>query len=377
MGCLYKRKSVWYAKYRDENGREVYKSLKCTDQSIARSKLVELERQVQHAAAGFSNQFTKANQIPLALHLIEYKTHLENSGRCEKHINSTIKQITKIIAGCKFDRLNDLRPQPIKNWLAKKRKDNKRFGYRTSNAYAKSIKGFSRWLWINEKTVEHKLVNLDTLNIDCDLRHQRRSLSISEIDLLLQTTKKSGSIQQHLNGETRYYLYLTAILTGLRASEIVSLTPFNFDFSAGYFSIAATNTKAKKSATLPIHARLRIELKNWIEARGLKSHDRIFNFQNLEWSELVKFDLQAAGIPYCVDDRYFDFHSLRGQYATLLDASGASPKEIQDLLRVSDLALVARYCRPSLFALENSLARIDLTPPVVGDLVGQNIQSQY
>jgi hypothetical protein len=52
------------------------------------------------------------------------------------------------------------------------------------------------------------------------------------------------------------------------------------------------------------------------------------------WSEraadMLKIDLEAAGIPYAVDGSngplYADFHSLRHSFVTLLERSGVSPK---------------------------------------------------
>src|SRR5262249_7907642 len=56
--------------------------------------------------------------------------------------------------------------------------------------------------------------------------------------------------------------------------------------------------------------------------------------------EMLRLDLQAAGIPYRDEaGRVADFHSLRHSYITLLDRSGVSPKVAKELARHSDIRL--------------------------------------
>src|SRR5439155_21499853 len=61
-------------------------------------------------------------------------------------------------------------------------------------------------------------------------------------------------------------------------------------------------------------------------------------------AEMVRVDLDAAGIPY-VDDagRYFDFHALRGQFISMLAAAGVHPKVAQVLARHSTITLTMDY----------------------------------
>jgi integrase len=57
-------------------------------------------------------------------------------------------------------------------------------------------------------------------------------------------------------------------------------------------------------------------------------------------ADVLKKDLAEAGIPYEDElGRVFDFHSLRGQCATLLAKRGVHPKIAQSILRHSDINL--------------------------------------
>jgi integrase len=59
---------------------------------------------------------------------------------------------------------------------------------------------------------------------------------------------------------------------------------------------------------------------------------------------MVRLDLAAADIPYQDDDgRFFDFHALRGQFISLLAASGVHPKVAQVLARHSTINLTMEY----------------------------------
>jgi len=60
----------------------------------------------------------------------------------------------------------------------------------------------------------------------------------------------------------------------------------------------------------------------------------------------LRWDLKAAGIPYEVDGKRFDFHALRGAYISRLERSGASVKTLQTLARHTDPRLrLKRYAR--------------------------------
>ena len=72
-------------------------------------------------------------------------------------------------------------------------------------------------------------------------------------------------------------------------------------------------------------------------------------------AELLRIDLEAAGIPYRdTSGLVFDFHALRCLCATLLDAAGVSPSVVQKLMRHSTLELTGRYTRPHVVDLDHA-----------------------
>ncbi|HLQ46929.1 MAG TPA: hypothetical protein VK137_19445 [Planctomycetaceae bacterium] len=57
-------------------------------------------------------------------------------------------------------------------------------------------------------------------------------LSIDELARLIHATEKSQMTSRGLDGSTRAMLYRVAMMTGLRASELASLTAASFDLTA-------------------------------------------------------------------------------------------------------------------------------------------------
>ena len=77
-------------------------------------------------------------------------------------------------------------------------------------------------------------------------------------------------------------------------------------------------------------------------------------------AEMLRTDLQAAGIPY-VDaaGRHVDFHALRHSFITALANSGVHPKTAQALARHSDINLtMSRYTHSVLEAQSEALGRL-------------------
>ena len=80
---------------------------------------------------------------------------------------------------------------------------------------------------------------------------------------------------------------------------------------------------------------------------------------------MLPIDLKAAGIAYRDDHgRVFDFHALRGQFATSLARAGFRFRVAQQLMRHSKVDLtMSVYTRPALVDLQ---AGLEALPPLPG-----------
>jgi Phage integrase family len=158
-----------------------------------------------------------------------------------------------------------------------------------------------------------------------------------------------------MTGPARALCYRLAVGTGLRYSEIASITPGSFDWSGNPESVtvAAGYTKNGDPATLPLPSDLADDLRAYVASQP--PGRPIFPLIEDKGAKMLRPDLERAGIPY-VDAAglVFDFHALRCQCATLADAAGVSPRVVQRLMRHSTLELTGRYTRPRAVDIEHA-----------------------
>src|SRR5262249_36647702 len=182
------------------------------------------------------------------------------------------------------------------------------------------------------------LSHLAGKNPRVDRRHDRRPLSETELRMVLEAVQASRDEFRGLDGRARHMLYVTACVTGFRASELAILTPGSFDLGArpALATVRAGYTKNRKAVSQPLPADVAMALGAFLEAKPTDQplwpgtwHTRA--------AEMIRADLEAVGIPYTVDGPdgplFADFHALRHSYVALLDQSGASLKQAMQLAR--------------------------------------------
>ncbi|MGB0070128.1 MAG: site-specific integrase, partial [Isosphaeraceae bacterium] len=155
--------------------------------------------------------------------------------------------------------------------------------------------------------------------------------------------------------------YRLAASTGLRYSEIASITPASFDWEGPSVRVAAAYTKNRQEAELPLPNDLADDLRPYVAA--LATDSPVFPLPAMG-AEMLRADLEAAGIPYRdASGLFFDFHSLRCQTATLADAAGISPRVVQRLMRHSSLELTGRYTKPRAVDIDAAASRLPSLRP--------------
>lgn len=151
-----------------------------------------------------------------------------------------------------------------------------------------------------------------------------------------------GQAYREMTGPARALCYRLAVSTGLRFSEIASVTPESFVWSPGSatVNVAAGYTKNGDPATLPLPEDVAADLRRWVA--DINAGTPVFPLPS-RGADMLKVDLEAAGVPYReAAGLVFDFHALRCQCATLADGS---PRLVQQMMRHSDLKLTGRYTR--------------------------------
>ena len=158
---------------------------------------------------------------------------------------------------------------------------------------------------------------------------------------------------------------LCALGTGFRAKELRTLTPerFNLDSDTPTVLGKSCYTKNGKEAVQPLAASLAEQLRPWLA--GKAPGRPVFDGMTKRTADMLRFDLEAAGIPYETDSGVADFHSLRGDFISYLVSSGASVKTCQTLARHSTPVMtIGIYAKASLHDINGAVENLpDLTAP--------------
>ncbi len=354
MADFRKRGRNWYFRFTDANGQRTERR-GCPDRRMTEQMAREAESKAAQERAGMIDPKAEAYRLheskPLADHLSDFQTHLTAKGNTSKHAVLFSERARRVATVAKVDRLSDLTPARIQAALSSLRDEGKSLA--TCNHHRAAIRGFSRWAWKDGRLRDDPLVGVAGFNAKEDRRHDRRTLSIEELSRLIRAAHE-GPTYRKMTGPARALCYRLAVATGLRFSEIKSITPRSFVLGseAPMVTVAPGYTKNGQTATLPLPHDLADDLAPYLatiapEAPAFPLPGR--------GADMLKVDLQAAEIAYRDDaGRVFDFHSLRCQLATLADQAGVSPRVVQRLMRHSTLELTGRYTRPRAVDLEQA-----------------------
>src|SRR5262249_37054964 len=186
------------------------------------------------------------------------------------------------------------------------------------------------------------------LNVARARRHARRELAADEMRRLLEVTRASARAFRGLNGLDRAALYLTACGTGFRVRALAGLTPADFDLAGEMPAVVlpARLAKNKKAKVQPLAADVAATLRAYLDGRS-RNKPVWPGTWNVDAAEMLRADLEAAGIPYAVEGPdgplFADFHALRHTYLTLGGRAGIDLRTLQELAGHSNPNLTARY----------------------------------
>ena len=349
-----------------------------------------LAAKLEAEAASGPNPFDKHRRTALADHLDAYKQHLTAKNDDSEHVEQTYSAICKVIDGCEFKVFDDIQVSPVEKWISIQR-ERPDFGIRTANYYTKAVKAFLTWMVKDGRAPSNPLAHYAELNGKVDVRRKRRALSQEDFRRLVEAARK-GKVFRRLSGPNRAMLYEVAAYTGLREGELASLTRTSFDLDADppTVTVEADKSKHRDKDVLPIHPELAARLREWMPADGLlwpgSWHQR--------GSEMVKADLEAARAAWIDEakpderpererssrltykdeqERYFDFHALRGQFVSSLARAGVHPKVAQQLARHSTIELtMGSYTHLETADLAEALQALPTLdqPPKIGTKIG-------
>ena len=300
---------------------------------------------------------------PLPRILEEWRASLVARETTAEHVERTFKRVRALFGACGFTTLSSVSARAVERHLRglregdpqavalhlrargampefTRRRERARLlerglGAKASNHYLAAARQFMAWAIGRGYASEDALRVLHPLNARVDRRHLRRALSEEELVRLVQAAH-DGPTLGAVPGPVRALLYVVAVETGLRASELKALrvASFSVDEGSGAFvELPARATKNREDARIALRATTARALAGFLAGRG--ALEPAFGLP-AAWRppRALLRDLESARIAY-VDEsgRRFDFHALRGMQGTRLLAHGANPRAAQTLMR--------------------------------------------
>jgi integrase len=335
------------------------------DKAAAQAMLNELVKKVERRIAGLVDRFDEHRKRPIAEHLADFEKHLKAKGNSPEQVKLVAMRCQRIVAACKATHIGDISASRVQAYLADLREKECK-STQTSNHYLRAIKQFTRWLVKDRRASDDPLAHVAMLNVSVDRRHDRRPFSDVELATVLKAANEGPAVRR-MSGPDRAMLYAVAVYTGLRASELASLTPESFDLDAdpATVTVLAAYSKHRWEDVLPLHPSLNALLRPWLASKPAGQPVWPGNWaKGKEAEAMLKYDLEAAGIPY-VDEsgRYADFHALRHTFITNMVKSGISPKVAQSLARHSTIDLTMNvYTSLTVHDQASALASLPAVP---------------
>ena len=318
------------------------------DKKATETKAAELERRGIRIDAGLVDPADVHAKRPLAEHAEDFRRYLAAKGNTSEHVGHTMSRLLACLDGCRFIKIGDLQPSAVVGFLADLRAAGKSIA--TANYYLVATKSFTRWLWRDKRVAADPLAGMSKLaHADTDVRHARREWSADECLRLFEAARTSNRPYRFLTGPDRFALYLTSAGTGLRASELASLTPASFELDAtpAVVRLQSAYAKNRKQAELPLPAEVADVLRDYLASKpadlpiwpGTWNQDAAemirgdLNEAREQWLQSIQDARQRTQaeqsdfLAYCdTEGRFIDFHALRHTYISRIVRSGATPK---------------------------------------------------
>ncbi len=377
----------WYITYTTAAGER--KTLVGTRDKAATERIAA-KLEAEQAEYRHGSRDARAEQLgaheraPIEKHLADFEAAMEGRGVTAKHVDNTLAYIRAVVKACSIENAADIDPVAVSAHAGDLLRRNKsRSGV---NHRIGACKQFTRWLHHSHRLRFDPLAGLAKLNEQSDRRRKRRALSDDEAARLLAVTRASKPWVWRVRGEggsisgsERALLYELALGSGLRASELASLTTASFhldDLSHASVTVDAGYSKHRREDHQPIRADLAGRLAEHLRGRapGRPAFDMP---PATKVALMLKADLDAARAAwlqevndnpeawkqrrqcgfcrYCDDaGRYADFHALRHTYITRLARSGVHPSVAQKLARHGTIRLTMDHYTHTLVSDERA-----------------------
>ena len=359
---------VWFARYRDADGRVVEVSTQCRDKAAAQCVLNEYTTREEKVRAGIMSSTEAAAMdyahVPLSRHLDDHLASLRARGVHPNTIKGRRYYIETVFGACGFKRLSDLSRSAAERWL----NGQADMGARTHNAHVGALSAFGNWSVREGRAMSNVFVRMVKWNEKADARRPRRAFTPDEITRLLDAAQRRPlaealRITRGANlaperrkrlewvGFERSLIYKVLVGTGLRYGELRSIRvgQVALDGQPPQIVLRAADEKARRGAKIALQRSLAQELGEHLAQRlallrasskavpmRLPEDMPLFDMPQ-KMTKVFDEDLRFAGIPKRDGGGHtVDLHALRHTYGTFLSKAGVPVQLIQKAMRHSD-----------------------------------------
>ncbi len=332
-------------------------SLQTTDKTVARRRAVSRVEAKVFELTMVRNLNFRTEHGSIQAVLGEYVDDLLANGNTEKQAELVQGRIELVIEKAGFTEYAQVDAVQVVKAI-KELQDKGQFqATSTANKYLEAVRAWTRWLLMHERWDRDPLAAARRIKGDTSNTRPRTILSQEAFAKLLRVTRGQPN-RRNLSGEQRYWLYLIASQTGLRAQELHSLTPANFHLNEQPPYVEIRNTISKRGKKTGKKDRLELQqafvemLRPWL--KGQPPDERLWGESRSWWykaADILRADLEAAEISHRVQTRdgwaVVDFHSFRGLQVTNAMRTGQPSRIVMKVARLSSEQLLERYVKIS------------------------------
>lgn len=378
-----KEAATFTCQFIDSDGKLTRRSTGSPDRQTAEQIAAKLEADSLLRRKGLIDPHAEAlvKQAARAIdeHIQDFRQALTDRGCSLTHVTQTIRQLRRIVADASIASITDISAASVMRAVGMLRQAG--CSHRWCNSHITAARSFSRWLHNERRSTIDALAGIGKLNEQVDKRHRRRVLSDEELSWLLAETMRQGRTNYGLCAVDRMMAYSLACGTGLRVSELRSLTPSSFNFNnSPSVKLQAAHSKRRREDSQPLDASLAQSLATWM--RDKPADERLFRLphntsrmlqRDLAWARDAWIDAASgaderarrSGSDFLAyrnaSGEVADFHAFRACFISRVVASGASIKVAQELARHSTPVLTLNtYAKVQLSDVLGSVPAVPL-----------------
>jgi integrase len=296
---------LYRGRYRLEGDTKITEiPLHTPDKRVAQQRLEQMVRDKQMEQTGIlaPSAVRKAAQSPLEEHLKQYAADLTALKRDDQYVYELKNRIRRLIRECGWKQLKDVTADSFQTWRARQTLSPK-----TLNEYLGSISSLLNWMEKHERIARNPLQHVQKVQGNGKQVRPRRAFTDDEMKRLLGIAG------------TRKVVYLAAVYTGLRRSEMAALErrDLHVEGEKPFINARASTTKNHQQAVIALHPELLAALRSHVAS--LPADESKIFVGVMPTMLRFKADLKAAGIEFInATGHRADFHSLWHTLATNL-----------------------------------------------------------